>query len=391
MISKEFSEVEKNVAEASVAFALRLFQEASRIEGEKNLFLSPLSYMQALTMTANGAAGETLDGMRKALQISHLPMEEVNDALKALTKFVLGLDFLVEINIANGIWYNSDFTIVPAFLSNVVEKFGAELRAGKFGVDAVKDEINVWVEKQTNKRIMNLITEEFESSDIMCLVNAVYFNAEWSQKFKVGDTKDEFFVLENDSQLPCKMMKRHENTNVAVSKINNALMAELSYGFSRNYTMILILPDKGERLSKVIAEMTAYDWNESVYKLQEGICFVELPKFRMQTRYEEGTGMQREFHTLGMAHAFSVAANFTNLVMPPANPYISKLVQQTFLQVDERGTEAAAATAVIMSSLRSGMQPTPPTLRFDRPFAFFIREKSTNMILFAGSLYKPEF
>ncbi len=378
---------EQSVATANVDFALRLFQQSSRIEGSKNMFISPLSYMQALAMTTNGASGATRDSMMKALQISGLAMQDVNDGSRTLTEYLLGLDPNVEFRIANGIWYNQQFTMEQPFVSAVKQAFGAEMRGMAFGRDRVKDDINSWVEQKTNNRIKDLIKQEFTVNDLMCLVNAVYFNGVWKARFDSANTNDQPFKREDGSTLQCKMMNLTKEADVRMATLPNAQIVEIPYS-NGQFTMTILLPNEGQKLGNVIASLTPSLLNQAVQRLSSTASLIALPKFSMETRYEESQSRPRELHALGMGLAFSNSADFSAMYRPPVTAAISFVIHQTFLKVDERGTEAAAATAV---GIRTTSLPPPSRIvRFDRPFAFFIREKSTNMILFAGTLYEPK-
>ncbi|MCS6807367.1 MAG: serpin family protein [Bacteroidota bacterium] len=382
---RALTEREHKVAVANNTFAVRLFQETSRIEGSKNIFLSPLSYMQALTMTANGAAGATRDSIMRALQLSGIPINDINEASRTLREYLLGLDKSVEIRIANGIWYNQRFTVEQAFLSAVRQSFGAELRGMAFGSADVKGDINRWVEQQTNNRIKNLIQRNFTADDLMCLVNAVYFNAVWKTQFRQEDTQNEPFRREDGSSLVCAMMNLSKPIDVRVASLGQARLVELPYSGGQ-FAMTLLLPHEGERLSRVIAQLSPASLNQAIQSMTTTSTLLALPKFSLQTRYEETRTTRRELHALGMGLAFSGAADFSAMYRPPVQAAISFVVHQTFLQVDERGTEAAAATAV---GIRVTSVAPQPVIRFDRPFAFFIRERSTGMILFVGALYEP--
>lgn len=385
---RTLSSTEQKVASANTNFALRFFQESSRIEGNKNLFISPLSYMQALTMTANGAATATRDSMARALHISGIPMQEVNDGSRTLSEYLLGLDPNVEMRIANGIWYNEQFTMEQPFANTVKQAFGAEMRGMAFGSADVKGDINRWVEQQTRNRIKDLIQENFTQNDLMCLVNAVYFNAMWKARFDPANTKDESFKREDGTTLTCKMMNLTKATDVRISTLGKARLVEMPYS-NGQFTMTALLPNDGERLSNVIASLTPSAWNQAVQNLSSTATLIALPKFSLQTRYEESFSDPRELHALGMGLAFTRFADFSAMYRPPVSAAISFVIHQTFLQVDERGTEAAAATAV--GIVATSFDPSQPgIIRFDRPFAFFIREKSTNMILFAGTMYEPK-
>jgi serine protease inhibitor len=385
---RALSTQEQTVARANGDFAVRLFQEISRIEGSKNTFVSPLSYMQALAMTTNGASGSTRDSMVNALQLQGSSLADINTGTRTLTDYLLGLDPNVEFRIANGIWHNQAFTIEQPFLSTVRESYTSEIRGMAFGKDRVKDDINAWVEQKTNNRIKNLIQEEFTADDVMCLVNAVYFNALWKARFDVADTKDEPFKRENGTTLNCKMMNLTKPTDVRVSFLPNAQLVEIPYS-NGQFSMTIVLPNTGQRLADVIAGLTPVTWKQATDRMSSTATMIAMPKFSMTTRYEDTRDRPGALQALGFGSAFARNADFSGMVRPPLRAAISSVVHQTFLKVDEVGTEAAAATAVTIRALSNAI-PQPAIIRFDRPFAFFIREKSSNVILFVGSLYEPQ-
>jgi serpin B len=377
---------EARIAAANTDFAIAMLKQNARFEQGQNSFISPFSYMQALAMTSNGALGATKDSMFRALQLAGLAQADVNAGMKSLTEYVLGLDRKIEISTANGIWYNQQYTVEQPFLSTVKNDFGAEIRGMNFGRDAVKDDINRWVESKTNNRIKDLIKQDFTADDLMCLVNAVYFNAEWKARFDAARTKDDQFRTESGGTLPIKMMSLEKATDVRTSSLQGATVTEIPYS-NGQFTMTVILPNTGNKLADVVAALTPNTWKQATDKLASASMRIEMPKFSMETRYEERASKQRELHALGMGIAFTPRADFSGMVKPPLQASISFVIHQTFLQVDERGTEAAAATGVGIGL--TSAPPPPSVLRLDRPFAFMIREKSTGAIFFAGTLYTP--
>ncbi len=367
-------------------FALTLFKEIAATESNSNVFCSPFSYMQALTMTWNGANAATRDSMTKTLRLQGISEQDANAGLKSLSDTFRTLDTNVEFRTANGIWYNSRFTPEPNFVSTVQNAFGAEVRGKVFGTDAVKDDINKWVENKTNNRIKDLIQKEFTREDLMCLVNAVYFNGAWKFPFNATLTGDGMFTRENGSTRLAKLMATGTAQSIRQANLGNAKMVELPYGNDR-FVMTALLPNHGTKLGDVIGGLTLTSWNAAVQQLSSSATAIVMPKFTMKTRYEERSNAPRELHKMGMGLAFTDRADFSKMYRPPLTAAISFVIHQTFLQVDERGTEAAAATAV--GIIRTTAIETPAVVRFDKPFAFVIRDRTTGTILFAGAVYEP--
>jgi serpin B len=383
---RALSTTEARVAEANTNFALELLKQNARIEGRKNTFISPISYMQALSMTSNGAVSQTRDSILRALQLAGIPQSDVNSGMKSLTEYILGLDRKIELRTANGIWHNQQISVEPTFLSTVRNEFGAEVRGMNFERDNVKGDINAWVESKTNNRIKDLIQRDFTADDVMCLVNAVYFNAEWKSRFDAALTADAPFLGEDGTRQTVKMMKLQKAADVRTARLQNANVAEIPYS-NGQFTMTVVLPDEGQKLADVVASLTPATWKQATDSFRAQTLMIEMPKFTMQTRYEESPNARRELHALGMGLAFSPNADFSGMVRPPLRAAISFVIHQTFVQVDERGTEAAAATGVGIGLTSA---PLVNSLRLDRPFAFMIREKSTGVILFAGTMYAPK-
>lgn len=365
-------------------FALRFFKELSAKEAGKNIFFSPFSYVQALTMTWNGANASTRDSMTKTLGLTGFTEQDANAGLKSLSDRLRTLDPLVEFRTANGIWYNTRLSPEQAFLNTVRNSFGAEVRGKVFGMDAVKDDINKWVEQATNNRIKDLIQKEFTRDDLMCLVNAIYFNGSWAIRFDSTLTSEGDFTREDGSKRRVMLMSTGRERPLRNAVLSNARIVELPYGNDR-YTMTAVLPNAGTKVSDVINSFTPATWNDALSKLSSSATVVVMPKFTMETRYEERPTSPRELHAMGMGIAFSSSADFSKMYgSTPAK--ISFVIHKTFLQVDERGTEAAAATAI---GIERTSISTPFVARFDRPFAFFIRERKSGAIVFAGALYEP--
>jgi serpin B len=391
---RALTQAEQNVANASADFGLKLFQHNIRFEAGKNSFVSPLSYAMALGMASNGAVGATRDSMLAALQMRGLNLAESNAAFKSLTDLLLATDRNVEFSIANSIWYNQRYTIEQPFLALARQYFDAEVRSMNFADPASKDIINTWVSQRTKNRINNLIQQPFDPlTDLSVLINAVYFNGAWTYRFDAQNTREGVFRGENGSQTRCQLMRYDKEANLSTVSTADFTMIDIPYSH-RQFSMTVILPNEGKRLADVIHSLTPASWRSLTSRLSTTASILVMPKFKLETRYEEQQRSPRELHALGMGIAFDPRrADFSAMYKPQnvANDpvVIGKVIHQTFLQVDERGTEAAAATAVQVIRVTS-IGPTPREIRLDRPFAFFIREKNSQAILFAGTLYEPK-
>jgi serpin B len=394
---RKLTAAEQQVSNSSALFGLKLFQQAAQFESGKNMFVSPLSYAMALGMTANGANGATRDSMLKALELAGANTQEANAAFRSLTDLLLATDKNVEFRIANSIWYNQRFSVEQPFLDLARQYFDAEVRGMNFADPNTVPTINNWVEQKTNSRIKNLLQSPFDPNvDLMALINAIYFNGAWTYRFEQQNTKDDFFTSENGTKISCKMMRLDKEASFGMASGQGFTAIDIPYSH-RQYTMTVVLPNQGQKLGDVVKSITPATWQTltSRFATSTSNVILAMPKFKLETRYEESRNNPRELHGLGFGIAFNGKnADLTKMYkresLQGENAYIGKVIHQTFLQVDERGTEAAAATAVVVVRTTSIGPSGPVEVRLDRPFAFFIREKNSGAILFAGTMYEPK-
>lgn len=394
---RKLTPAEQQVSNSSALFGLKLFQQAAQFEAGKNMFVSPLSYAMALGMTANGANGATRDSMFKALELAGVNTQEANAAFRSLTDLLLSTDKNVEFRIANSIWHNQRFSVEQPFLDLARQYFDAEVRGMNFADPATVPTINNWVEQKTNSRIKNLLQQPFNAEkDLMALINAIYFNGAWTYRFEPQNTKPDVFTGENGTKTPCTMMRLDKEASFGLASGQGFTAIDIPYSH-RQYTMTVVLPNQGQKLADVVRSITPAAWQTltSRFATSTSNVILAMPKFKMEARYEEDSSRKRELHALGFGIAFNGRqADLTRMYKRESlggeNAYIGKVIHQTFLQVDERGTEAAAATAVVVIRTTSIGPSEPQEIRLDRPFAFFIREKNSGAILFAGTMYEPK-
>ncbi len=377
---RELSSAETKLVESDNSFGLKLFKEINAEMADSNVFISPLSISMALGMTYNGAAGSTEEAMRTTLEFGDLSMGEINESYKSLIELLSGIDSDVEFNIANSIWYRDDFTFEQDFFERCRDYFDARVSGLDFGKpQAAKDTMNNWVDKNTNGKIKNIVNYVDPVYDVMFLINAIYFDGNWTYQFDKEGTKDEIFYLPGGSTKECKMMNIEEEFKYFGDSILQAI--DVPYG-NGNYSMTVILPREGKDIDLLIAGLTQEKWDEWMNSFSEQTLTLFLPKIKLE--YEIKNTLKKALSDLGMDIAFDpYRANFTGMY-EPGEIYIDRVIHKTFLKVDEEGTEAAAATVVAVGLTSVGL-----TMYVNRPFLFAIRENHSGTILFIGKIIDP--
>jgi len=379
----DLSSVEKRLIESDNKFGLKLFKEIIREESDSNVFISPLSVAMALGMTYNGAAGETQEAMQKTLELEGFTLEEVNQCYQHLIESLTQLDPKVEFGIANSIWYReNEGRRVPReeFLSLCDEYYSALVRGLDFYDPSSVDTINMWVEEETNGRIKDLVSKPINYFTLMFLINAIYFKGTWTYEFDPEETADAWFYLPDDSRRRCNMMKQRSLFEYLKNDTFQAI--DLPYG-DGDFSMTIFLPRWGINLDSLITELSQDNLNYWISCFESDSVDLYLPRFKL----EWGKTLNDVLSASGMGVAFTDCADFTK--MYEGDPvWISEVKHKSFIQVNEEGTEAAAATVVEM--VESG-EPMGLEIMINRPFLFMIRENLSGTILFIGKIVDPGF
>jgi len=378
------------LAKDNAQFAADLYSGVASDE-TSNVFYSPYSVSIALAMTYGGAAGTTASQMAQALRFSlppaqlHAAFDAVDLALASRAHGQPGADGAgFKLNVVDSIWGDRTLPIQQPFLDTLAVDYGAGLRLVDFlrSPDPSRVTINGWVENQTNQKIVDLLPEGSVTSDTrMVLVNAIYFNAQWSTPFDTNATHSEAFSRLDGTTSTSSVME-HED-GYAYAQGSGWQAVELPYSGDET-SMVVVLPDAGS-FASVEAGLSG-DFVTSVFSGLQGGREVDvtLPKFGIHG----GTiSLKPQLQKLGMADAFDAAkADFS--AMSSEHLWVGDVLHQAFVKVDESGTEAAAATAVTMLG---GAAPPPDVVHFDanRPFLFFIRDIPTNTVLFVGRVLDP--
>jgi serpin B len=368
------------------AFAFDLYQVLR--EGNDNLFYSPYSISLALAMTYVGARAETERQMAEALQFL-LPQDRLHPAFNGLDLELArrgqgaqgkdGEGF--RLNIANAIWGQEGFEFLAGFLDVLAENYGAGLRPLNFvaAPEEARVTINEWVSDQTEGRIEDLIPPgAIDGMTRLVLTNAIYFNAAWSRPFEPDQTEDGTFHLLDGGQVSVPMMKQTESLGYAEGDGYQAV--ELAYD-GQELSMVILLPAEGE-FEPFEATLDAGRTDAILKDLTYKRLALTMPKFE----FESAFSLKGALAALGLQEAFTEAADFSGMT-GSRDLFISEAVHKAFVSVDEAGTEAAAATAVMMSL--TSVPEEPIEVALDRPFILLIRDIRTGTILFVGRVVNP--
>ena len=376
----QLNEKSTEIVEADKAFSFELFREVYNLSQEDNLMISPLSASYALGMTYNGAAGTTLEAFRDVLHFGSLTDQEVNESYKDLMGQLVTLDDKVQFSGANSIWYRMGFSVLSEFIETNQEYFDAAVEEINFSDPQTLNIINQWIEDKTNGKIQDML-DYIPADAVMYLINAIYFNAQWKYEFDKEATYTGNFNLADGSTSPADFMVVNGGFNYTAN--DDITAVELPYGDSA-FSMIVMLPAGDKTVAGLAADLDEEHWdtwfgNSGMINVQ-----VELPKFKCDFK----SLFNDPLINLGLGVAFG-AADFSR-ISPAGGLSISRVIHQTFIDVKEEGTEAAAATIVEME-YTSAEGSTPVIFRVNKPFLYVIKENSTGAIIFMGKVGKPEY
>ena len=353
-----------------------------------NLFFSPYSISTALAMTYAGAAGETQKQMAEVLHFT-VPEPELHEAMARLRSSLLADKKKgYELRVANRLWGQKGYEFLPEFLQTTRKYYGAELGVLDFAknTEAARQEINAWVEKQTEEKIKDLLAPGvLDPQTRLVLTNAIYFKGNWQEKFEKDATKDAPFHLSADKEVTVPMM--HQTEQFGYRATDDLQVLEMPYA-KGELSMIVLLPKEIEGLPQLEKKLTQANLQEWTKGLRRQKVIVYVPRFKMTSQF----GLKDTLQAMGMTLAFDDQEG-RFLPHEPASEglYISAVVHKAFVDVNEEGTEAAAATGVVMMPMAARLRPEqPPTFRADHPFLFLIRDNQTGSILFMGRVANPK-
>lgn len=377
----------RRLAKGSNAFAFDLFAKVRGAQG--NLAMSPASISAALAMTYGGARGKTEEQMKKVLHLEGARDAVMNDwghVARGLTDPSRPL----KLRIANRLFGEKTYTFEPSYLEQTRTAFGAPLESTDFrnAFEPARARINGWVEEQTETRIKDLLPAGAVNDQTrLVLVNAIYFLADWAEQFEKQATHDEPFTVAGGGSKSTATM--HRSSRYRLAQADGVKMLELPY-VGDDTAMLVVLPDAKDGLSAVEQSLTAAKLDAWTATLAPQQVMVSLPRFEVSPTPSMELG--EKLVALGMVDAFDRdKADFTGIASPPDRRdrlKIDKVFHKAFVKVDEKGTEAAAATAVVMAR-GGGMPPKAVDFRADHPFLFFIVDRASGLVMFVGRVADP--
>lgn len=362
---------------ANNRFAFKLFAQVARQDTGKNVFISPFSIAMALAMTYNGARGETRRAMAETLELQGMSLDEVNRANAKLRETLANLDPQVRLAIANSLWRKHGEAFKPDFLQRGRDFYDAEI-ANFGGGDAPV--INGWISRKTEGKIKEMVTPANVIESFLMLINAIYFKGNWTSQFDKSKTQDGEFTLVGGKQKTLPMMS--QSGRFAYLEDKGFQAVSLPYGSGRA-SMYIFMPSPASNLVGFQRQLNAENWDDRISRFHKTQGEIVLPRFKVEYAAE----LRKALTTLGMGIAFDeMRADFSAMTPPPA--FISRVIHKTFMEVNEEGTEAAAATVVMIS--KGIMHSMPFQMVVDRPFFCAIRDNTTGTILFMGSIVDPQ-
>jgi len=375
-----FSDVPKGkeMVEANNKFALQFIEEAFKTEEtNKNIMLSPMSLSLALGMVYNGAETSTKEAFEKTLCYEGLERSQINDVNKNIIDYISSSTQGSIFEVGNSIWANTKYTIKEEFIALNKDFYGAEVDNLDFTNPASVDVINNWVSQKTYGKIPTIL-DKVKPNAVLYLINALYFKADWKTSFNKDHTKDAiFYSSEGEKQV--KMMKKTDKVLYA----NNSVFSSIQLPYKEEkYTMTIFLPEENKTVDDALNYFKTEKLTEYLTSYKEEEVDIAIPKFKFAFEKE----LNQTLQSLGLTNVFTDNADFSGLTSGKVK--VSSVKQKTFIDVNEEGTEAAAVTVVetVATSIQENISFTA-----NKPFIFFITEKETNSICFAGRISAPEY
>lgn len=367
---------------------MKLHSQLTKDKPRENLFYSPTSICIALAMTYAGAKGNTAKEVEQAMDWKS--PETVHEMMKKLQESLLPSSGTagIELNLANRLWAQKGFSILKEFTEILKSCYQAEMGTEDFEskTEEARRAINLWVEEKTNSKIKDLLKEDVLTSDTrLVLTNAVYFKGFWQNQFVEASTRDWDFKTSKTETTKIKLMNKTAQFMYGKNKSLSCQVLKLPYKHQK-MAMMILLPDKEDGLAKLEEKVNADQLRECDQITRKQKVIVSLPKFKIDCQFN----LENVLQQLGICDLFAQNADLSGIT-GDKDLFVSAVVHQAFVDVNEEGTEAAAATAVVMSRKKcAGPVERPPHFLADHPFLFVIQHCESGVIVFVGRVIKPK-
>lgn len=367
------SDAERSAVEKTNEFALNLFRTQASMDSK---VVSPVSVAYLMGLLANGANGSTQSEIMKALSMNGTSLSTLNETYNAIIKTASSHDTQAQVNIANCVTVNKQVTLKDSYTATMRKTYNASVESMDFASSKALAKINSWCSKQTEGMIPKII-DQLDPSATAVLMNAVYFNGTWANKFDKDDTKTENFSGYTRDIKKVPMM--HQEKKFSYTDNSDFAAVTLPYG-NGSFSMTVILPANGKSTTDILKSLNAKTLEKTQLDMTECVVDLKLPRFSTTTE----TQLNKPISALGATSMFQPGkADFSN--MTDASMFVSTMLQKAKIEVNERGTKAAAVTAAIMTM--SMLQPEEPrhvTFHANRPFIYLITERYSGAIFFIG-------
>lgn len=372
----------KNIARDNTLFALDLYNQLKMTDG--NLFFSPFSIFTALAMTWAGARENTAVQMAETLHFTEKPAQfhrAIGDLISQLNAVQKETD--VELSIANAIWAQKGYQFLDEFFRIVQQSYQADLKQVDFSsaAESARQAINAWVGQQTNEKIKDLLPPKvLNALTRLVLVNAIYFKGFWDNQFKSRDTREmEFWLL---TEVAVKVPMMHQEHQFGYWENDWLQIMEMPYK-EESLSLIVLLPKEKTGITDLEQKLNFENMMAWQSRLRKRKVIVFFPKFKIESQFSLGQTLA----LMGMPDAFDPELADFSAMVGQKELYISAVIHKAFLEVNEEGSEAAAATGVVVGV--TSIAPSPPIFKADHPFVFFIRDNKSQSILFLGRVLNP--
>ncbi len=376
----------QGIIDGNNKFAFNLYHQVQGGTTGSNLFFSPFSISTAVAMVYAGARTETALQISQTLNFQQGEKFHI-DYSQLLKELVEGAENKIKLNIANGLWAQKDYKFLDSYFDFVKSNYRSELKNVDFTDNTEREntrkEINVWVEQKTNDKIKDLLSQgDLNSMTRLVLVNAIYFYGNWEEPFNKQRTEPKDFTLLNGNKINIPFMTQRSNYKYYEDAKIQAI--EIPYKDNKA-SMVIFLPKKNKWITEFENSFDYKYYQDIINALQSHEVRLSVPKFQTTCKISLGTILSQ----MGMPLAFSSNADFSGMT-GKKDLFISEVIHQAFIDVDEKGTEAAAATAVVMKMTSIRMPDEPKIFNADHPFVFLIKDNTTGSILFMGKIMNPD-